>query len=139
MWLAANNDGSAVDEKLKYGWLKLSISALFLAATAVTVWLGWQYRTVYERLQVRKFLADRRGGLSPPLPDQTAGLPWYRQILGDEAVGTIWLPKATGNFLSTEEQERIKMAFPEATPLNWPDTNSRALRTAPNPKWTGLR
>ena len=106
---------------------RFRLRTLFVVITLLCLWLGWQVKIVRDRQTVRQQLAARgaqirelpppevRQGISYDLDFQYAeahGPPWYRVLLGDVAVATIYFPK-----IATEDLQQASRYFPEATVL----------------------
>src|SRR5688572_22719913 len=74
--------------------LRFSLRTLLLLVTAISIWLGWQFRIVYERREVRRLIGEAGGFIDPPPPDCAWGalyknsrhVSWFRQLLGDESL-----------------------------------------------------
>jgi hypothetical protein len=111
-----------MQNKPKRRWLRFSLSTLLISVTIVCVWLGSHVSTVRERSALRESL--RASGndvytfrqrddfgfdfLVPhPGPD---GIPYSRQLLGDEPIGIIILH----NKESRMKRDRVQQVFPEA-------------------------
>jgi hypothetical protein len=118
----------------KRRWLRFSVRTLLVAVTIFCVWLGWQVKIVRERARLRIWAADHGtvslagdGSLSVPAANQgwrftpsgkpawrprsASGIPWYRKMLGDQAVEGIWIYAA---WREEHEVARIDAQFPEA-------------------------
>jgi hypothetical protein len=118
----------------KRRWLRFSIRTLLVAVTIFCAWLAWQVRIVRERAELRRWAADHgivnlaTGGSLPVPPVNkgwqltasgkpawraryAAGIPWYRRILGDQAVEGFSIYAA---WREEREVKRIDARFPEA-------------------------
>lgn len=102
--------------------MRFSLRALLLAVTAISLWLGWQYRIVHERREVRTLIAETGGVVELPLPslaflpllaESAEQLPWVRRLLGDESLAehVIYIKPQVDSRL----EQRIRAAFPEAS------------------------
>ncbi len=105
-----------MDEKHGRRWFRFSLRTLFLVITAVSLWLGWNYRIVHERKEIRRQILqdmDARKCLvrTSWWPDEPPQFSWTRTLLGDE-------PWFSGFFLSKrhyseQDVELIHLAYPE--------------------------
>jgi hypothetical protein len=93
---------------------RFGLRTLFLAITAISVWLGWQCSIARERKHwFATYFTTERGCAYPECFDGRPYKPsvnWMRQILGDQACACIDLPgNAPDQFVRD-----VRHAFPEA-------------------------
>ncbi len=110
----------------KRRWFQFRLRTLFIVITAAAVacaYVGWQAKIVRERKALRErfkgweiIVQFERQGTPPPAVFPHVS--WLRRLLGDEAVGTIYVIPDEGQFYWGDEKERyedeIREAFPEA-------------------------
>lgn len=90
-------------------WFQFSLTSLFLLTTLVAIWLAWELAFIHERqtwLRENAVLVDPIGATNqitspagpgtisfvqivPPPPAVPRSIPWWRRMLGDEAVPAI--------------------------------------------------
>jgi hypothetical protein len=114
----------------KRRWLSYSIRTLLIAVTILCVWLGWQWRIVNERRELRSLIESRGGSLTnssiesaganpfvaangPPPPKDP---PYFRRWLGDQSVRSITYPQGS---LTAGELDSVGHSFPEAIIRPW--------------------
>ncbi|HEV2973083.1 MAG TPA: hypothetical protein VGY55_24160 [Pirellulales bacterium] len=104
-------------------WFQFRLRTLFVLTALVAsaaMWVGWQIRIVQQRKWLREhsphasFLPIEN--FNPITPNQTwpkgpPGVPWYRRMLGDEAIYKIGLEQESSE---NDELKRLEAAFPEA-------------------------
>jgi hypothetical protein len=113
------------DAAPKRRWFQFSLRTLFVMVTAAVIcaWLGWQVYVVHERKQALRALEpldvfvtssskmkqdileyyDRH----PDHPRKSFSIPFYRRLLGDEAIVEI---ATFGNY----DESELRTLFPEA-------------------------
>jgi len=92
---------------------RYTLRTLFVAITLFGAWLGWQSHLVKQRKDRLQWITDHGGKWSANGPNNIApmtDLPWYRTLLGDQAVDVIWLPDEC----TREEAEKVEEEFPES-------------------------
>ena len=77
-------------------------------------YVGHQVQLVHERKLVLDWITAHNGEVAitrknPGAPDYRPSIPWLRRILGDSAVARVNF----GSSLNTEDEGRIREAFPE--------------------------
>ena len=108
------------------GRFRFGLRTLFVMVTAIAAvagWLGYEYRIVHERQEVRRPISENGGTVALPVPhmgfitlvdlyEPTEQLSLVRRTFGDESLEgqTIMYPQAIDESL----KERIARAFPEA-------------------------
>ncbi len=106
-----------MDEKpRKRRWFSFSLQTLFLFVTVVALWLGWEYRIVAERREVRRQIVEGGGWIRENEPWRNVIKPQpslIRRLFGDELLTgyDIHYP------LSPDESadvDPIRKVFPEA-------------------------
>ena len=93
--------------------LRFSLRTMLVAFTVVAMWLVWNV----HRIRQRRVALDDPSRYWPTLiepasslPGPQASIPWYRRLMGDRAVKSIWVhPSAT-----SDDLERAVKLFPEA-------------------------
>jgi hypothetical protein len=104
-----------VDSVIPRRWFQFSLARLLVAVTIVALiaaWLGWQVTLVGQRRELSKQIWDGGGSVYTAADlAQSGQLPGIRPWLGDEPVGTIYLPPPR---FSNEDFARVRAAFPEA-------------------------
>ena len=108
-------------------WFRFSLRTLFVAVTLFACWLGWQMKFIRDRKEMRQWIVAQgghTGNFGDPFADDLFNeeseeiappIPWLRQILGDEGIGYIELPRKS----SSADRNRIAALFPEANILPW--------------------
>jgi hypothetical protein len=99
-------------------WLRIrfSLRMLFVVVTAFGIWMGWQVHIVHERKHWRRVIMSHGGSFidfvadQPPHNNKTTELPWFRRLLGDRAIESLWLYPGC----SEEDKTTIEELFPEA-------------------------
>lgn len=107
----------------KRRWFQFGLGSMFLSVTGICIWLGWQLRIVNERKQTLRALepldvyVTKSPGMrqaildyyrrNPERPRKSLSIPFYRELLGDEAVVQI---ATFGNY----DEAVLKEVFPEA-------------------------
>ena len=90
-------------------WFQFSLASLFFLTTLVAIWLAWELAFIRER---QVWIKQNTSLLEPgqSTPPVVAHIPWWRMLLGDEAVPTI------ENSDDWPEEERVYATklFPEA-------------------------
>lgn len=101
---------------------------MFLLVTLCAVWLAWELRYVHKRQDTRKW-AEEQGARTvsvsecrPPRPAPTATIPFWRRLLGDEAMQEVQLPHGSPE----ADLARIRQVFPEARSVVLPPPPSPA-------------
>jgi hypothetical protein len=98
-------------------WFQFGLRTMFLAVTVLAVWLGWELKFVRERqawvhLKQQRFtFIETESEWQGPRP-ASASIPFWRRLLGDEAVIVIHLRSDTVQ--DKAEWEQAKRLFPEA-------------------------
>src|SRR5215475_2439427 len=99
---------------------RFSLASLFVAVTAICVWLAWNAGLIHERKAIIEMILSRHGvidGKGNMLPDVTYhgahqrnvdGLPTIWKLFGVKPIGEVWLPKDGFSF---EEVRCIYDAF----------------------------
>jgi hypothetical protein len=103
-------------------WFQFRLRTLFVLTALVALaamWVGWQIRIVQERKWLREH--SRASFMpfeifNPITPNQTwpkgpPSVPWYRRMLGDEAIYKIGSEQDSSE---NDELKRLEAAFPEA-------------------------
>ena len=94
---------------------QFSLGTLLVAVTVVALiaaWIGWQVTLVGQRRELARQIQDGGGSVYTAADlAQSGQLPGIRPWLGDEPVGTIYLPPPG---FSADDFARVCAAFPEA-------------------------
>lgn len=117
------------DVPRKRWWFRFSLRTLLVLMTLVGCWLGWQTGIVRERRALREKLSkglafhfvsvdDHLKTLGPNLPvdPPVAQVPRVRELLGDEAVQTVYYYEWHQDF-SPATLKEVERLFPEAKAL----------------------
>ncbi|HEY1600374.1 MAG TPA: hypothetical protein VGG64_12270 [Pirellulales bacterium] len=96
-------------------WFQFTLGRLLATVTIVALiaaWIGWQVTLVGQRRALSKQIWECGGSVySAADLAQSGRLPGIRPWLGDEPIGTIYLPPPR---FSDEDFARVRAAFPEA-------------------------
>jgi len=92
----------------KRRWFRFSLRSLFVLLTLVGLWLGWDVPIIRQRQALLRHVAVYQ--YESPRMGEFAAVPWHRRVLGDEAVGVIYVNRPAGR----EYIQRAKQLFPEA-------------------------
>jgi hypothetical protein len=124
-------------------WFQFSLGTLFVLVTVFAIWLGWELKFIRERNSVRESLRagsveivqSRHWGLIRSdvqlRVGRPAAIPWWRGMLGDEAISIITFPPSADE----SDLEAASEAFPEATVGVFPGAEGKgAVLTIPLPK-----
>lgn len=107
-------------------WFRFSLRTMFVVATLVCLWLGWELSVVRQRRALRQELAGNAAFnfvtadamavqvmVAPMGGVPVASVPRVRRWLGDEAIDQIWYLRHYEGF-SESALKRIEATFPEA-------------------------
>jgi hypothetical protein len=101
-------------------WFQFSLRTLFVVATVICVWLGWNVSTVQSRKRALARIQSSEGrfivNTGPDLEQQGNPLPYVRQLLGDKPIAVIAFRR--GRILN-DECHRIASLFPEAVRMGY--------------------
>jgi hypothetical protein len=87
-----------------------TLRTLFVVVTMFGCWLGWQAKTVHDRLAVKRQL-EAAGGYAWPNDDESQrSWPRWRRFLGDQRMFGMELPPKYDPKLKAE----LESLFPEA-------------------------
>jgi hypothetical protein len=109
-----------VNSQGKRRWLRFSTRTLLVAVTILCVWLGWQVHIVRERKRLREWAIEHGGYVNVEyvatpftavVRPRRISVPWYRKLLGDQAIATISFSRSWEN---EEQAKEIDVYFPEA-------------------------
>jgi hypothetical protein len=114
---------TATAPRRRLRWFQFRLRTVFVLTTLMAfaaAWVGWQIRIVRERkwlrehsphasfLPIENFNPITRNQTWPKGPPR---VPWYRRMLGDEAIYKIGLEQDSSE---NDELKRLEAAFPEA-------------------------
>ncbi len=105
-------------------WFRFSLRSMFVAATLLCLWLGWELSVLRARQTVRRELKGNAAfhfvsveamaaQMVVPVGSPPASVPLVRRWLGDEAIDQIWYTRHLQGF-SEADLQRLEKAFPEA-------------------------
>jgi hypothetical protein len=91
-------------------FFQFSITSMLLVTTLVAIWLAWELAFIRER---QAWIRDNAALLEsdPSAQRVVAHIPWWRMLLGDEAVATL----EESDEWSEDERDYVVRLFPEAT------------------------
>ncbi|HEY1599870.1 MAG TPA: hypothetical protein VGG64_09730, partial [Pirellulales bacterium] len=77
--------------KTRRRWFQFILASLFVLTTLVAIWLAWETAFIRER---KAWIAHNPAMLEqdPSSAPVAARIPWWRKLLGDEAVPSIAEP-----------------------------------------------
>jgi hypothetical protein len=89
-------------------WFQFPLTYLFLLTTLVAIWLAWELSFIRER---QTWVREHEAALEPDPANtaRVASIPWWRRLLGDEAV-----PAIMDVDWPDQERARVEKLFPEA-------------------------
>jgi hypothetical protein len=90
---------------------QFSITSMLLVTALVAIWLAWELAFIRERqawIKDHPLLVDP--SLFQGLPAHVATIPWWRRVLGDEAVPSI----AALDIWDDDDKAAVTRLFPEA-------------------------
>jgi hypothetical protein len=101
---------------------RFSLATLFLAVTAICVWLAWNVRLIHERKAVIEMILSRHGVANGEgdellgvvyrgmLAEHLDRIPTLWKLFGVKPIGDVFLPN---DEFTPEERRHIRDAFPE--------------------------
>jgi hypothetical protein len=93
---------------------QFSLGSMFVLMTLVAMWLAWELSFIRQR---QVWIRDHESWLvAGPRTVPEASIPWWRGLLGDEAVPSILVGVET----PAEERNHVQKLFPEA--VTWSAT-----------------
>lgn len=105
-----------IEKRTPRRWFRFSLRTLFVVVTVFAVWLGWELSFIKERKASIRLIRDKYGSVytSSDLADRPVtdlvSIPFWRRMLGDEAVQMVRLTPA----FSDNDLRNVQRIFPEA-------------------------
>jgi hypothetical protein len=98
----------------RHGRWSFSLRTLFLVLTlaAVVAWLGWNFKQVRQRDELRGLLRSRGAMFGSTDSGQGGTLPIVWTLFGAQPIGLVELPDGA---FSADDVARLATLFPEAT------------------------